>query len=66
MSDATAPQAFVAVAQNPALWDTLYFSNLVATNLLRLEDQPPPLVAQPVLASFQAILAGGLLDGELG
>ncbi|MFN0127301.1 MAG: Ig-like domain-containing protein [Verrucomicrobiales bacterium] len=38
----------------------------MATGMLRPEDQPPPLVAQPVLATFQAVLAAGLLGGELG
>src|SRR6185369_9208133 len=66
LHDANAPQGFLAVAEDANLWDTLYFTNLVESGMLRPEDQPPPLVEQPVLASAQAIIAAGLLGGELG
>ncbi len=38
LADSQAPQGFRAVAENASLWDTLYFSNLVATSMLNAED----------------------------
>ena len=66
LTDTQAPQGFRAVADDARLWETLYFSSLVATGMMNPEDQPPALVEAPVLATAQAILAAGLLGGELG
>ncbi|HEX4609016.1 MAG TPA: putative Ig domain-containing protein, partial [Urbifossiella sp.] len=66
LNDATAAPALRALAADAGNWTDLYLTALTQAGLLRPEDQPPGVHANPVLVSLQATLAAGILAGPAG
>jgi hypothetical protein len=66
LADRTASSALVVLAADAANWGDLYITALAQAGLLRSEDVPPAIRANPTLVSLMATLTSGILAGPAG
>src|SRR5262249_11390936 len=66
IADPAAPQALVVLAADPSIGTDAYLAALEQAGLLRPEDQAPAVHRDPLVVSFLAALASGILAGPAG
>lgn len=66
LADATATAALKSLAADAATWEDAYLAALEQANLLRPEDEAPPVREREHVISLMATLATGLVVGPAG